>query len=33
VILACIIHEDLEKSSKALLGDSSGDLAQKQSIF
>ena len=31
--LACIIHEALEKSSKALPRDESSDLAKKQSVF
>jgi len=32
-ILACIIHEDFGKSSKALARSSSSDLAEKQSVF
>jgi hypothetical protein len=31
--LACIIHEDFGKSSKALARSSSSDLAEKQSVF
>jgi hypothetical protein len=31
--LTCIIHEDLQKSSKALLRNESGDLLKKQSVF
>jgi hypothetical protein len=31
--LACIIHEDFGKSSKALLGALHSDLAKKQSVF
>jgi hypothetical protein len=31
--LTCIIHEDLQKSSKALLRNESGDLPKKQSVF
>jgi hypothetical protein len=32
-LLACIIHEALEKSSKALPRDESSDLAKKQTVF
>ncbi len=32
-LLACIIHEDFGKSSKALARSSSSDLAEKQSVF
>jgi len=32
-VLACIIHEDFGKSSKALARSSSSDLAEKQSVF
>ena len=31
--LTCIIHEDFEKSSKALLGSQFRDMAKKQSVF
>jgi hypothetical protein len=31
--LACIIHEDFGKSSKALARSSSSDLTEKQSVF
>ncbi len=31
--LTCIIHEDLEKASKAFLKSASNDLTQKQSNF
>jgi hypothetical protein len=31
--LACIIHDDLRKSSKALLRNESGDLPKKQTVF
>jgi hypothetical protein len=31
--LTCIIHDDLQKSSKALLRNKSGDLPKKQSVF
>jgi hypothetical protein len=33
VTLACIIHDDLRNSSKALLRNESGDLPKKQSVF
>jgi hypothetical protein len=31
--LACIIHDDFEKASKAFPGNQSGDLLKKQSVF
>jgi predicted transposase YdaD len=31
--LACIIHGDFEKASKAFPGNQSGDLLKKQSVF
>jgi hypothetical protein len=31
--LACIIHDDLQKSTKALLRNESDDLLKKQSVF